>query len=324
MNYPNQKLYAMTETNPLQPLDCGIAVIHSNQLEELRDVVEYWLRQHPLAPLENETFLVQSNGMGQWLKQSLAHNDSLGVAAAITMQLPSLFIWNVYRAVLGPQVPKEQLLAKSPLTWRLYRLLPKLISRPTFGTLARFLTDDNNGQKRYQLAEQLADLFDQYQVYRSDWISDWSNGRDTVRNAQGTISSLPDQHRWQAALWRSIQADLGDTDTPYASRASVHTLFMQCIDELDSRPFGIPRRIIVFGLSSLPQQSLEVLAKLGKFCQIVLFVHNPCQYYWADIIEDKELLKSERRRQAYKSGVTATSSSEQLHLTFTTLTRRLG
>jgi exodeoxyribonuclease V gamma subunit len=67
-------------------------------------------------------------------------------------------------------------------------------------------------------------------------------------------------------------------------------------------------------LSSLPQQSLEVLAKLGKFCQIVLFVHNPCQHYWADIIEDKELLKAERRRQPYKSGMTASLSEAELHL----------
>ncbi|MBS4052750.1 MAG: exodeoxyribonuclease V subunit gamma, partial [Methylomonas sp.] len=59
-------------------LDSGIAVIHSNQLEALRDVLEYWLRQHPLAPLENEILLVQSNGMGQWLKQSLAQNSALG------------------------------------------------------------------------------------------------------------------------------------------------------------------------------------------------------------------------------------------------------
>ena len=59
----------MTETNHITSLDSGIAVIHSNKLEELGGVVEYWLREHPLAPLENEVFLVQSNGMGQWLQQ---------------------------------------------------------------------------------------------------------------------------------------------------------------------------------------------------------------------------------------------------------------
>ncbi|MDI1292773.1 MAG: exodeoxyribonuclease V subunit gamma [Methylobacter sp.] len=304
----------MTATNHSTSLDNGIAVIHSNQLEELRDVVEYWLKQHPLSPLENDVFLVQSNGMGQWLRQSLAQNNALGIAAAIELKLPSLFIWSIYRAVLAQKIPKEQLLAKAPLTWRLYRLLPTLITQAEFETLATFLADDNNSRKRYQLAEQLADLFDQYQVYRSDWLSDWANGTDSLRNALGQILILPEQQRWQSALWRAVLADLGDAYTASASRASVHAQFMANIDELDQPPAGIPRRIILFGLSSLPQQSLEVLAKLGKFCQIVLFVHNPCQHYWADIIEDKELLKAERHRQAYKTGMTASLTEEELHL----------
>ena len=296
------------------PLDKGIAVIHSNQLEALRDVVEYWLRQHPLAPLENEMFLVQSNGMGQWLKQSLAQNSALGIAAALQIQLPSLFIWSVYRAVLGQQIPKEQPLAKAPLTWRLYRLLPALIGQPGFENLAHFLHQDLNTRKRYQLAEQLADLFDQYQVYRSDWIGDWAAGHDLLRNAHGEAKPLPEIQQWQAVLWREVLNDLGADYNPFASRASVHAQFMAGIDDLDQRPAGIPRRIMLFGLSSLPQQSLEVLAKIGKFCQIVLFVHNPCQHYWADIIEDKELLKAQRRRQSHKPGMAASLNPEELHL----------
>ncbi len=304
----------MTEASHLTALDSGIAVIHSNQLEALRDVVEYWLKQHPLSPLENDVFLVQSNGMGQWLKQSLAQNNSLGIAAAIDMKLPSLFIWSIYRAVIGQQIPKEQLLAKTPLTWRLYRLLPVLIAQPEFETLAIFLADDNNSRKRYQLAEQLADLFDQYQVYRSDWLTDWANGEYGLRNALGELLDFPLQHRWQACLWRAVLNDLGPDHTSSASRASVHAQFMVNIDKLEQPPAGIPRRIIVFGLSSLPQQSLEVLAKLGRFCQIVLFIHNPCQHYWADIIEDKELLKAGRHRQSYKTGMTASLSDDELHL----------
>ena len=108
------------------------------------------------------------------------------------------------------QIPKEQLLAKAPLIWRLYRLLPILITQSGFETLATFLADDNNSRKRYQLAEQLADLFDQYQVYRSDWLSDWAEGNDSLRNAHGEIKVLPEQQHWQAALWRAVLEDLGE------------------------------------------------------------------------------------------------------------------
>ncbi|MDD2759261.1 MAG: exodeoxyribonuclease V subunit gamma [Methylomonas sp.] len=295
-------------------LDNGIALIHANQLEALRDVLEYWLGRHPLAPLENEVLLVQSNGMGQWLKQNLARNDALGIAAALQIQLPSLFIWGIYRAVLGQQIPKEQPLAKAPLTWRLYRLLPILTEQTGFETLKHFLQHDPNHRKRHQLAEQLADLFDQYQVYRSDWIGDWAEAKDFLRDAHGNPQKIPANQQWQPLLWQAALKDLGADLMPFASRASVHSQFMARIGELTRRPAGIPRRIVIFGLSSLPQQSLEVLAKLGKFCQIVLFVHNPCRHYWADIIEDKELFKAERRRQAYKAGMFAGLSPDALHL----------
>lgn len=33
-------------------------------------------------------------------------------------------------------------------------------------------------QKRYQLANKIADLFDQYLVYRSHWITAWEENKD--------------------------------------------------------------------------------------------------------------------------------------------------
>ena len=296
----------MTDSN----LANGIAVIHSNQLESLAEVVQYWLSTHPLPPLENDVFLVNNNGMGHWIKQNIAHNQALGIAAGIDVQLPSAFIWRVYRQVLGDQIPKEQLLAKAALTWRLYRLLPDLIKQTGFEDLARFLADDQSSRKRHQLAEQLADLFDQYQVYRSDWLADWANGNDVLADVHGAAQALPEAQRWQPMLWRAILVDLGDANSAFASRASVHAEFMAKVDHTQPK---LPKRVMVFGLSSLPQQSLEALVKIAQFCQVVLFINNPCQHYWADIIEDKELLKAERRRQAYKDSMSADLSLDDLH-----------
>ena len=64
----------------------------------------------------------------------------------------------------------------SGLTWRLMRLLPALLADEAFAPLRRFLADDSDLRKRHQLAERLADLFDQYQVYRADWLADWAAG----------------------------------------------------------------------------------------------------------------------------------------------------
>ena len=89
----------------------------------------------------------------------------IGIAAALRTELPASFIWQAYRAVLGEgKVPATSPFDKELLLWRLMRLLPSLLAEPVFAPLARFLAQDADLRKRHQLAERLADLFDQSDV----------------------------------------------------------------------------------------------------------------------------------------------------------------
>ncbi|MEZ1317658.1 exodeoxyribonuclease V subunit gamma [Pseudomonas fluorescens] len=300
-------------------LSAGFMVVHGNRLDELRSLVVSWMRRYPLAPLENEIALVQSNGIAQWLKLALAEDPEeddmggCGIAAAIDVQLPGSFMWQLYRMVLGrDEIPVKSLLDKAPLTWRLMRLLPQLIDQAHFEPLQRFLTDDSDLRKRYQLAERLADLFDQYQVYRADWLEDWAEGRHQLRNVRGEAKPLTEANCWQAELWRALLLDVGEQGMAQ-SRAGVHQRFIERINSLDVAPAGLPSRVIVFGISSLPAQALEALAGLARFSQVLLCVHNPCRHHWADIVADKDLLRHQYKRQARKSGMPVVLDSQTLH-----------
>ncbi|QLF94075.1 exodeoxyribonuclease V subunit gamma [Pseudomonas sp. ABC1] len=296
-----------------QALTPGFMVVHGNHLEDLRELALQWMRRHPLQPLENEVLLVQSNGIAQWLKLALAAEDGLGIAAAIQVELPARFLWQAYRSVLGDeQTPEHSPLDKQPLTWRLMRLLPELLQAPAFAPLQRFLADDRDLRKRHQLAERLADLFDQYQVYRADWLADWAEGRDQLRTSRQGTRPLQANEHWQAELWRALLADVGPEHLA-GSRAGVHPRFLERLAELETAPAGLPRRITVFGISSLPAQTLEALAALARFSQVLLCVHNPCQHHWGDIVEDKDLLRHEYRRQQRKPGLNAVLDDNQLH-----------
>ncbi|WP_347906129.1 exodeoxyribonuclease V subunit gamma [Pseudomonas purpurea] len=297
----------------------GFMVVHGNRLDELRSLVVSWMRRYPLAPLENEIVLVQSNGIAQWLKLALAEDSEdhdmggCGIAAAIDVQLPGSFMWQLYRQVLGrSEIPAKSLLDKAPLTWRLMRLLPELIDQSHFEPLKRFLSHDTDLRKRYQLAERLADLFDQYQVYRADWLEDWAAGRHQLRNGRGEAKPLTPANCWQAELWRALLLDVGEQGMAQ-SRAGVHQRFIERINSLGIAPQGLPSRVIVFGISSLPAQILEALAGLARFSQVMLCVHNPCRHHWADIVADKDLLRHQYKRQARKSGMPVALDSETLH-----------
>ncbi len=285
-------------------------VLHSNQLEGLRELAVRFIRDNPLPPLAPEVLLVQSNGMKHWLELALAKD--LGICAATQVVLPSAKLWQIYRAVLGPDsVPAHMPLDKSPLVWRILRRLPELLKQPGFEPLANYLGHHRPDDRRaYQLAMQLADVLDGYQNYRADWLEDWAQNLDQLRSAKGAATPLPAAQSWQPALWRDLLDDLANDSQvqtamshSFRSRADVHDAFMHALRTLPEgqRPAGVPHRLMVFGVTSLPMQTVEALAALGRVCQVLMLVQNPCQHYWGHVVESRiPLAKLARQRHTHK------------------------
>ncbi|MCH8500797.1 MAG: exodeoxyribonuclease V subunit gamma [Aliidiomarina sp.] len=304
-----------------QELVPGLVVAHSHRLEDLTSVAVTFMANYPLAPLEEETVLVQSNGIAQWLKINLA--EANGIAAMLNVTLPARFVWKAYRAVLGDSIPKESPFDKDRLTWRIMRILPKLVAANqdgVFSSLANYLgasaaqpSQQDDQRKLFQLSQRIADLFDQYQNYRADWLDHWSAGRDFLDNDRQPV---PEKDLWQPQLWRALVTDIGPEHF-WTNRAELHRQFTQKAKALTQRPANMPPRLLIFGISSLPQQTLEVLDAIKGFTQVVLCVHNPCQHYWANIVDGKEalkqVLKQAPRRHELKADMAEDIADDELH-----------
>lgn len=277
-------------TSEIKP---GLLVLHGNRLELLRDAVLDWLSRNPLEPLEEEIFLVQSNGAAEWLKMSLA--SAGGICASTRVELPARFLWRLYRHVLGREaVPSQSPLDKDALTWRLMRVLPERAGEAWFGPMASFLQGDDP-DRRLQLAQRLADLFDQYQIYRADWLDAWAAGRDTFAGPSGKEDPLPADQRWQAMLWRDVLADL-DAGERRAIRPQVHRDMVAALDAGAAIAEPLPRRVVLFGASHSPGQMLDALVALSRHSQVLVAIPNPCRFHWADIIDGREFLRAARQR----------------------------
>ncbi len=325
-------------TDDIRP---GLFILQGNRLELLRDALLEWLAQQPLAPLEEEVILVQSNGAAEWLKMALAAQG--GICAATRVELPGRFLWRTYRQVLGrAATPSQSPLDKPLLTWRLMRLLgaPRAELSPArppwesrkLGAAQRFLEGGTldadvcapllqylQGQdllRRLQLAQRLADLYDQYQIYRDDWLDAWAQGRDVLIDALGRATPLPEDQRWQAWLWRRVLAELSETERQ-STRAQVQRAMLQALHTAESaadptRP-ALPRRVVLFGASHLPAVVLDALVALSRYVQVLIALPNPCRYHWADIIEGRELLRAAPARRPLRAGDLAQVSLEAMH-----------
>lgn len=255
-----------------------LTLYHSNQMDLLKSLVVALIEREPLQdPFAEELILVQSPGMAQWLKIELA--QALGISANIRFPLPASFIWEMFVNCLD-DVPRQSAFNKEAMGWKLMNLLPSLLGESAFAPLAQYLDADGQHFKRYQLCHKIADIFDQYLVYRPEWVLDWEQGGDTHSEA----------HPWQPVLWRSLMQDTLDKGQSDYHRAN---LFQRFIDKLSQRDCSdkLPSRIFVFGISALPPKYMEALLALGQQTQVHLMFNNPCQQYWGDIIDEKWLAK---------------------------------
>lgn len=252
-------------------------IYHSNQLDLLKSLTAQLIKRQPLTSVfENEVILVQSQGMGQWLQIQLA--QELGISANIDYPFPTQFVWDIYR-IFYPELPKENTFSADFMVWVLLVILPDLINTSGFEALKHYI-DDNNEQKYYQLASSIADLFDQYLVYRPDWIQAWQENE--------YITELGEDQQWQAILWRQLVKYSQNLSELSSHRAEIHRAVVSILNQKKvsrAQKKQLPKRIFIFGIVSLPPLYLELFNALSLHMDVHFMFMNPCRQYWGDIVD---------------------------------------
>ncbi|WP_068828964.1 exodeoxyribonuclease V subunit gamma, partial [Pseudomonas sp. BMS12] len=246
-----------------------LSLYHAPDLETLGQLACALLAQPQADVLAPARVVVPSQGIGRWLTLQLAREQ--GIAMHLDVQLPSSFVWGLAREVLGA-LPEQSAFNPQAMTWRLYDWLCEPANLARAERLERYL-DGGDERRRLALAAKIADVFDQYLLYRDDWLAAWERGQ---------ACDLGAEEAWQALLWRELTKD----GHPHRARL---------LDELLARLHGaepiagLPERLLVFGISSLPPHHLRVLEGLARHTSVVIFALNPCREAWGEIRDVREL-----------------------------------
>jgi len=246
-------------------------ILHSNRLEILADRLSEVIRTPLSSPFAAEEILVQSNGMARWLTFHLA--SRLGVCANVRFPMPAAFVWRTYQAVLGDVVPEVSVFNPEVLVWRLMALLADLPDDRIYEPLRAYLGHGDD-YDAYELAFRVADIFDQYLVYRPDWIKAWEAGEDAVQP-------------WQSALWQRLSAK----ENPH--RAALQRLFLETLNNKGLPP-DFPGRLSIIGIPFMPPMYLTALINIARFVDVYLFMLNPCQEFWSDILAERDIGRKTR------------------------------
>ncbi|WP_169734418.1 exodeoxyribonuclease V subunit gamma [Deefgea rivuli] len=262
-------------------------IYQSNRLENLFELLQALYGVALSDPFASEKIIVSSKGMERWLRFKLA--DKVGICAGIDFQLPASFVWSLLKDAM-PHLQAESPYGSSPLAWRLFGLLPNSTARDASPIVAAYL-EEGNAQRRMALAGRLADVFDQYLVFRSDWIAAWEAGQ---------LLDLGADEAWQAALWREVRASI---DADFAADAHLNNvphradMFVRLFQQWqEGGPNRLPERITVFGIAGMPPAYIDVLGALAQHIDVNLFLLNPCREEWGAIVSAKVIALRESKR----------------------------
>jgi exodeoxyribonuclease V gamma subunit len=264
-------------------------VHRSNRTERLVDALASVVAQPQADVLAPEWIVVSSPGMERWLSMQLAQR--VGVWANPQFPFPRKLIDTLMLSALGQ--PAEQPSGYEPtcLLFSIAQLLGTSLADPRFAEIARYLGDDTSPSRRLALAARLAELFDQYLTYRPELVLSWEAGAE---------------QDFQAPLLRALIGKHGPQHL--AARAARTRAALLARTASEPLP-GLPPRIHLFGLSSVPPLYLDLLSALGQSHDLHLFLLSPSQEYFADLAPRRTARKRTRAGSKRRS-------STQLQLLF--------
>ncbi len=247
----------------------------SNSLDELAAQLCIDMQQQKFTVFQPITVVTQTEGMNNWLKLKIAGN--LGIAANINFVRPNELINNIYK-ILGEKF--EPTLDRETITWHLYTELGSEIFAEKFPLIAAYFIDDSqkNDVKRMGLAQKLADLFDQYQVYRADMVLEWNEGSESA----GT--------EWQQYLWQQLKNKLGKT---FADKTEIGKSISNALSEQNKADRLASRMPVIyfFGISIFTAYHLQILENVARHINVHFLLLNPAPGdYWFEEMPEKKMV----------------------------------
>ncbi|KAF0569006.1 Exodeoxyribonuclease V gamma chain [Psychrobacter nivimaris] len=317
-------------------------IIQSHRTENLVDqlLVQYQSKDQPV--FEPFIVIVPSMVLGDWLDKTIA--SRAGISTLVRTKFWGQYQWtlmqdvltrhNAYLLAQNPEaetlnVPEVAVLSPTVMQWRLFGyltyyqetivadekhpvhpLLASLIDDPQVSAQQDSLQQDKVQQdaRIWQLASDLARVFNRYLTHREDWLALWSQNKplnvseliadkDALslrfdKYTRGTPEWLVEHYVEleiaQRFLWSHLFADV------HLHRVALERAFWSALkgNKANERD-QLPKVLRIFTIQQLPQTELDFLQRLSQYMNITLLHYNPSKLFWADIV-DKSWLQRQQ------------------------------
>lgn len=275
-----------------------LTVHRAERADPLVDGLAELLAVPAADPFETELVCVPTRGVERWISQRLSHRLGAasaddGVCANVAFPSPAELVARTVERCSGI-ADGESGWAPPRLRWAVLRAVDEAIATDdsAYDLLATYVgrrrathTSPHESARRLAAADRVTALFTSYAAQRPAMVEAWAAGEDE----DGAGSTLPNDLKWQPALWREIRRLIGAPSPAEALPGILHQL------RTDPTPSALPQRLSVFGPTRLTQSELEVLVALAVRHDVHLWLPHPSPTLWdevARVLSDADHVRS--------------------------------
>ncbi|MFO7569841.1 MAG: exodeoxyribonuclease V subunit gamma, partial [Smithellaceae bacterium] len=250
-----------------------LQIVFSNQTETLANHLLNGLAAVPADPFAAQHVVVPSTAMARYLQLAIARDR--GVCANVKFSFLAHWLWQLAREV-DAGVPERSPVDPATMTWMILRILgdSRYAAYPRLGGFLKEADD----LMRFELAQSVARVFDQYATYRPDWLAAWRAGK-SLSGLRASASGADDE-AWQGEIWRAVANDL--------NLGAAHPL-QTILEDIGRKGPGaatveLGQSAAVFAVPVIPPLYLKTICRLSEVMNITLYLMNPCREYWFNIV----------------------------------------
>jgi exodeoxyribonuclease V gamma subunit len=213
--------------------------------------------QYKKNPLVPPLVVIPSLTMMQWITLKIAEQE--GIAANIKFKFPDR-LTSMVESWYFQDSETALALDSDSLIWLLMAEMPRFLDKKEFkpvldhirsGQEEGFPDERLKNLKLYRLSKRIAEIFDQYMVFRKEMVLQWE--KDS--------SQYTGNHPWQASLWNKVM------------KGKIHKA--NFLDAVRKRKIHsqaeIPSCIHLFGLNWLTPFHKDLLLFLAEKCEVLFY-----------------------------------------------------
>ncbi|RQO31650.1 hypothetical protein DBR32_06780 [Taibaiella sp. KBW10] len=255
----------------------ALEIYISNHIRSLSAAMIDDFKHHGAPVLQPYYIITQTIGMNNWLVVNTA--NQLGIAANMKFLKPADILWEVYGLLGGQSYYK---INRQNIDWLIYAVLSSAAFRNRFPKQAAYYIEEGVEQdvKKWEFAAKIADLFDQYQIYRNHIMQQW--------NTQA-IEDIDPVMQWQAFIWQAIKSKSGEA---FPDITAIHHFILAELKHpvQQERIRQAMPVLYLFGLSILTPFHLHIFYELSRVIDFKCYLVNPApDHYWFEDEQEQQI-----------------------------------